>query len=123
LVNDEPADERAGFEGAIPQETTREVQIPHEKGTGECWHAVGGCGGHLVKTVEATAEELVTERGLRPCRAAGCKDAGLDDYQRCNGCGKPVFERIGGYCEECAAYLEANPAEAGHEQYELREEV
>jgi len=107
---------------------TREVLVPNSDGTGSCYHVRGGCGGHRLTSTEATAEELVTFRGLRPCAAKGCQSVGVPEYDRCDGCGKPIFdaaddERAGtvAYCAACDGYLEENPHEHGHEHYGLRE--
>lgn len=106
-------------------DATREVLVPAEEGSGECYHAVGGCGGHLVTSVEATAAELVHERGLRPCRANGCLDARIPVYRRCDGCGKAVFDpeefNAASYCYDCATHLHKRPSDQDHALYELRD--
>lgn len=104
---------------------TKRVLIPHESGTGTCYHAIGGCGGHLVTSTTATAEELVTGLGLRPCQSAACLNANIPEYDRCDGCAKPVFgaephaDGVGRYCPACRAFLDEHPSPS-HDQYELR---
>lgn len=117
-TTDEPTDTRDGV---------RRVRVPTEDSNGECYHVRGGCGGHHLTSIEATAKELLSVRGLYPCGAKGCVTHGIDEPRRCNGCGKPVFEsdpraaEHATYCAMCADYLEANPDSQSHEQYKLRE--
>jgi len=115
-TDDVSTDERDG---------TREVLVPTEDSQGEHYHARGGCGGHLLTGTEATAEVLVSEHGLEPCRARGCDARDLAVPVRCNGCGKPVFdsvERHGPpYCAACADVLAEHPDRHGHRQYRLRD--
>ncbi|WP_181691319.1 hypothetical protein [Natronomonas sp. LN261] len=105
--------------------TTKEVLIPAADAAGECYHAVGGCGGHLVIRVEATAATLIDNRDLRPCQARGCTAADIPLLERCDGCGLPVFEpeefNGAACCTECAMYLHIHQSEQDHEQYTLRE--
>jgi len=109
-------------------DATREVLVPTEDSQGEHYHVPGGCGGHLVEKVEATAEDLVG-RELLPCSAAGCESADIPLYERCDGCGKPVFDPFDSpvsdsasvdYCAGCVLHLQENPNDAGHDQYSLR---
>lgn len=111
---------------------TRTLLVPTEDSQGEHYHVPGGCGGHRLTSIEATAEEVVTERGLRPCSANGCEAADIPLYDRCDGCGKPVFdpERHSygdgrgsiDYCAACEDYrTNADIAPAMHDQYELRD--
>lgn len=104
---------------------TRTVNVPVETSSGECWHAPGGCGGHLVEQVEATAAELRGERGLRPCQSAPCQAAGIDAPVRCDGCGVSVFDpeafNAARYCPECATHLHKHPSDADHDLYDLRD--
>lgn len=104
---------------------TRGVRVPTADASGECWHAVGGCGGHNVTRIQATGVELVAERGLRPCQAAACQAAGIPTPERCDGCGTPVFGpdpiNAASYCPECATYLHKHPSATDHELYALRE--
>lgn len=118
------------IEGSVDRavEPTRSVYVPHDDGTGQCWHG-DRCGGHLVTTVEATAADLI-ERGLRPCSL--CLDQGdLDEPARCDGCGRATFdalhvdddgEHLATYCHRCALSL-AQPDDGAeldqHEQYRL----
>lgn len=104
---------------------TRTVQVPIDGAHGECWHVPGGCAGHLVETIDATATELVDERELRPCQASACQAAGIDAPVRCDGCGVAVFDAeavtAARYCPECRAFLDAYPDARDHERYALRE--
>lgn len=113
---------RAVADGGHP---ARPVRVPVEASTGECWHVPGGCAGHNVKTIAATASELVDDRGLRPCQANGCQAAGIKAPVRCDGCGVAVFDPetrgAARYCPECRAYVDAHPDERDHEVYALRE--
>lgn len=104
---------------------TRTVQVPVAGAHGECWHAPGGCAGHLVETIDASATELVDERELRPCQSSACQAAGIDDPVRCDGCGVAVFDpeayNTARYCPDCHTYVEAHPDARDHEPYALRE--
>jgi hypothetical protein len=104
---------------------TREVLIPTDDSQGCHYHHPRGCGGHLLERVQATAEELVSDRSLVHCRARGCDARDLAVPVRCNGCGKPVFdavERHGPpYCAACADVLAEHPDRIGHRQYRLRD--
>jgi len=105
-------------------DTTKDVLVPTADAVGECYHAVGGCGGHLVTRVEATAAALLEDRDLRPCRAQACAAADIPLPKRCDGCGAPLFEpeefNHAAYCVECVTYLHRHPSEQDHEQYTLR---
>lgn len=46
--------------------TLVKVQVPRENTKGTCYHEPGGCGGHDVKTVEMTVEELA-DTDLEEC--------------------------------------------------------
>lgn len=106
-------------------DATKAVLVPTDEGAGECYHAVGGCGGHLVTSVEATAVELVADRGLRPCRANACVNAGIPTYRRCDGCGTAVFDpeefNAASYCYACATHLHKHPSDQDHPLYGLRD--
>lgn len=109
----------------MPSNETKQVLVPVEDAQGECYHAPGGCGGHLVTTIEATAAELVEDRDLRPCRARGCKSVDIPTPTRCDGCGTPIFEpdqfNEADYCKGCATHLHKFPSKQDHEQYDLRD--
>jgi len=106
-------------------DATETVLVPVEDAAGECYHVPGGCGSHLVSRVDATAAELIDERELRPCRARPCRSASIPTPERCDGCGRPVFDpepiNGGGYCYECATHLHKRPSDQDHDQYALRE--
>ena len=106
-------------------DATETVLVPVEGAAGECYHVPGGCGGHLVTRVDATAAALIDERDLRPCRARGCRSVGIPIPERCDGCGRSVFDPEpitgGKYCYECATHLHKRPSDQDHEQYALRE--
>ena len=108
---------------ASSSDETKQVLVPVEDAHGECYHAPGGCGGHLVTTIQATAAELVEDRDLRPCRAHGCKSVDIPTPTRCDGCGTPIFEpelfNDGEYCKRCATHLHKYPSKKDHEQYAL----
>lgn len=112
----------------MTERNTRGVRVPVEDALGECYHAVGGCGGHNVTQETVSAQELA-DRGLRPCRANGCKAADIPLSTRCDGCGLLTFDRYRGpgddvvawYCPDCRRYLKKHPDAVGHVQYELRD--